>query len=74
MYRIRDPNLKLKMSALVAGMVGVMVASYGNAILGNFPTNILIFISMALLMNTDKLDTPLPATETLPAANKPGTK
>lgn len=61
MYRIRDPILKLKMSALLSGMVGVMVASYGNAILGNFPTNILIFISMALLMNTDKLDTPLPA-------------
>ena len=70
MYRIRDPNLKLKMSALVAGMVGVMVASYGNAILGNFPTNILIFISMALLMNTDKLDTPLPATEAVPSDNK----
>ena len=31
MYRIRDPILKMKMAALLSGMVGVMVASYGNA-------------------------------------------
>lgn len=59
MYRIRDPELKLLMSALAAGMFGVMVASYGNAILGQMPTNILIYISMAVLLNTDKLDSGL---------------
>ncbi len=56
MYRIREPELKLKLSALAAGMFGVMIASYGNAILGQMPTNVLIFISMAVLLNAPALD------------------
>lgn len=56
MFRIRDPQLKLLMAGLVSGMFGIIVASYGNAVLGQMPTNILIYISMALLLNTDVLD------------------
>jgi len=56
MFRIRDPILRMKMSALAAGMMGVMVASYGNAVLGTMPTSLLIYTSMALLLNTKKLD------------------
>ncbi len=56
MYKIRDPILKIKMSALVAGMTGVMVASYGNAVLGTVPTAVLIYISMALMLSTEKFD------------------
>ncbi|MGA3014556.1 MAG: O-antigen ligase family protein, partial [Bacteroidales bacterium] len=56
MFRIRDPILKLKMSALASGMMGVMVASYGNAVLGTMPTCLLIYTSMALLLNSEKLD------------------
>jgi O-Antigen ligase len=56
MFRIRSPQLKLQMSALTAGMAGVMVASYGNAVLGTMPTGTLIYISMAILMNSDYLD------------------
>jgi len=59
LYKIRDPILKNKMIALVAGLVGVMVASYGNAVLGTFPTSITIYISMALLLSSEKFDTPL---------------
>ena len=58
MYRIRNPELKLKLSALAAGMFGVMIASYGNAILGQMPTNVLIYISMAVLLNASALDRP----------------
>lgn len=58
MNRIRDPILKVRMSALLAGMVGVMVASYGNAVLGTMPTAVTIYVTMALLLNTEKLDTP----------------
>jgi hypothetical protein len=58
MFRIRDPILRIKMAALVAGFFGIMAASYGNAILGTPPTGILIYISMALLMNTEVLDKP----------------
>jgi hypothetical protein len=56
MFRIRDPVLKIKMTALAAGMAGVVVASYGNAVLGQMPTSILVYMSMAMLMNTKNLD------------------
>jgi hypothetical protein len=56
MFRIRDPILKLKMAALASGMMGVMVSSYGNAVLGTMPTSLLIYSSMALLLNSEKLD------------------
>ena len=57
MYLLRDPVLKLKMSALAAGMMGIMVASYGNAVLGTMPTSILVYTSMALLLNARQFDT-----------------
>jgi hypothetical protein len=56
MFRIRDPVLKLKMAALASGMFGVMIASYGNAVLGTMPTSLLIYASMALMLNTEKLE------------------
>lgn len=56
MYKIRDPILKIKMAALASGMFGVMVASYGNAVLGTMPTGMLIYTSMALMLNAETLD------------------
>jgi hypothetical protein len=56
MFRIRDPMLKLKFAALASGMSGIMIANYGNAVLGQMPTNMLIYISMALLMNSELFD------------------
>ncbi|MEI6274803.1 MAG: O-antigen ligase family protein [Prolixibacteraceae bacterium] len=56
MFKIRDPILKMKMAALTSGMFGVIVASYGNQVLGSLPTCILIYISMALMINSEKLD------------------
>jgi len=58
MFKIRDPLLKLKIMALISGMFGVMVASYGNAVLGGMPTGILIYVSMAIMLNTAILDIP----------------
>jgi len=56
MFRIRDPILKIKMAALASGMFGVMVASYGNAVLGTMPTGMLIYTSMAIMLNAETLD------------------
>ncbi len=64
MFRIRDPILKMKMAALTSGMFGIMVASYGNAVLGTMPTSILIYTSMAVMLNSEKLDTPLTGIDT----------
>ncbi|PKP45318.1 MAG: O-antigen ligase domain-containing protein [Bacteroidetes bacterium HGW-Bacteroidetes-11] len=56
MFRIRDPIVRMKMSALISGMFGIIVASYGNAVLGQMPTSILIYTSMALILNSRKFD------------------
>lgn len=56
MFKIKDPEIKLKLMALIAGMVGVMVASYGNAVLGGMPTGILVYISMAIMLNSSVLE------------------
>lgn len=56
MFKVKDEKLKLLLSALASGMFGVMVASYGNAVLGQMPTNVLIYMSMAILLNSDVLD------------------
>jgi cell division protein FtsW (lipid II flippase) len=61
MFRIRDPILQVKMAALASGMFGVMVASYGNAILGSMPTAMLIYTTMAIMIGAERLDSPEPA-------------
>lgn len=53
MFKIRDPITKLKMSALISGMAGVMVASYGNAVFGGMPTALLMYASMAIMSNPE---------------------
>lgn len=57
MFRIRDPIVKLKMAALTSGMFGIMVANYGNAVLAQMPTSMLIYTSMALMLNSEVFDT-----------------
>jgi len=59
MFEIRDPITKLKISALIAGMAGVMVASYGNAVFGQMPTALLMYASMAIMLNPETFDTPI---------------
>jgi hypothetical protein len=58
MFVIRDPITKVKMSALISGMAGVMLASYGNAILGGMPTALLIYASMAIMSNPEIFEDP----------------
>ncbi len=59
MFKIRDPIIKLRVGALISGMAGVMMASYGNAILGGMPTALLIYTSMAIMSNVEMFDSPL---------------
>jgi hypothetical protein len=56
MFRVRDPALRAQLSALVAGMFGIMVASYGNGVLGQMPTGIIMYSSMAFLFLAEELD------------------
>lgn len=56
MFKIRDDWIKAQMSALVCGMFGIMVASYGNGILGQMPTGLLMYSSMAFLFLSKQFD------------------
>lgn len=56
MFKIRDDWIRAQMSALVCGMFGIMVASYGNGILGQMPTGILMYSSMSYLFLAKKFD------------------
>jgi len=63
MFKIRDPIAKLKLSALIAGMAGIMAASYGNAVFGGMPTALLMYATMAIISNPETFDTPVEETE-----------
>ena len=67
MYRIRDPLVQIKMTGMLCGMFGVMVSSYGNAVLGTMPTGVLIYTIMALLLNSKQFDDPEPMLKGIPS-------
>ncbi|OYU95927.1 MAG: polymerase [Bacteroidetes bacterium B1(2017)] len=48
-YKLRDPGLKQKVIALTCGYFGIMMASYGNQILGQMPTGSVIYFSMVYM-------------------------
>ncbi len=56
MYKIRDGWLKGQIAALVCGMFGIMAASYGNGIFGQFPTCVLMYAGMVFMFIAPKLD------------------
>jgi hypothetical protein len=47
--RISDETHRLKLLALFCGFIGVLVASYGNQVLGQMPTGIIVAFSLAFL-------------------------
>jgi hypothetical protein len=56
MFHVRDPVLQGKLFALVAGIFGIMAASYGNGVFGQIPTGPLMYLSMGLLFTSKTLD------------------
>ncbi len=50
LFRIKNKELKGIMSALVAGLSGIIVAAYGNEVLQQFPTGPILYICMAFIM------------------------
>jgi ABC-type multidrug transport system fused ATPase/permease subunit len=56
MFKIRNDWLRFRMIALICGFFGIMVASYGNGVLGQMPTGIIIYMSMAFLFMAEKFD------------------
>jgi len=49
MFRISDPELRARMMAILSGIMGVLLANYGNALMGQFPTSIIVYYGMGFL-------------------------
>ncbi len=56
MFKIESPELKGVLSALMSGFTGIMGASYGNGVLGQMPTGILIYLSWSFIFIAQQLD------------------
>ena len=56
MFVIKDDWLKTQLTALTAGMLGIMLASYGNGILGQMPTGIIMYMSFAFMFMGPQFD------------------
>ncbi|KPM31194.1 Putative membrane protein [Croceitalea dokdonensis DOKDO 023] len=49
MFKLKDERVKGQIAALVCGMAGIMLASYGNGVFGQFPTGILMYVGMVFI-------------------------
>jgi hypothetical protein len=49
MVKIKNKENKILITALTCGFAGIMMASYGNGILGQMPTGILMYLSMVFM-------------------------
>lgn len=56
MFRIRDPELKARMMAIHGGIMGILLANYGNSVMGQFPTSINVYYGMAFLFIASHYD------------------
>ncbi|MCK9204092.1 MAG: O-antigen ligase family protein [Bacteroidales bacterium] len=56
MFVLKDPEFRGKIAALLCGIFGVIVASYGNAVLGQFPTGIMVYTSMAFVFMSPEME------------------
>lgn len=56
MFKIEDKELRGYITALTCGVIGIIATSYGNEVLGQFPTAFLVYISMAFMFKSRKLD------------------
>ena len=56
MHRIRDPELRGQMVAIISGIFGIMLSSYGNGVFGQMPTGLLMYSSMVFIFLSPKYD------------------
>lgn len=55
-WKVKDPRLRQKLLALFGGYVGIAAASYGNPILGQMPTGIILYMSWAYFFLAEDMD------------------
>jgi hypothetical protein len=57
-WRIKDPLLRQKLLALTSGFGGILFCSYGNEIMNQMPSSMLLYISWVFIFSGPNLDTP----------------
>lgn len=56
-WRTRDPALRNQLTALTAGCFGVLICSYGNEVLNQVPSMMMVYIGWALIWISPRWDT-----------------
>jgi O-antigen ligase len=56
-WRIRDPKLRQQLLALTAGYSGILMSSYGNEIMNQVPSAMIVYISWVFIFLGPELDT-----------------
>ncbi len=54
--RLKHPRIRSVMTGLLCGYVGILCGNYGNMVFGQYPTNLIMYLSMAFFMIADRLD------------------
>jgi O-antigen ligase len=57
-WNIRDPLLRQKLLALTAGFGGILVSSYGNEVMNQMPSAMIVYVSWVFVFLGPTLDTP----------------
>jgi len=55
-WNIKDPLLKVKMIALTSGFAGILVCSYGNEVINNMPSAVVVSLSILFVLTTNQLE------------------
>lgn len=55
-WKIKDQELKFKLIALCSGVAGIFIASYGNEIINDMPTSMIVSVSLAFIYLGPRLD------------------
>lgn len=56
LFKVTNTMIRGYMAALLSGVFGILVASYANEIFGQFPTSMLCYMSIGILMMCRKYD------------------
>ena len=55
-WNLRDPRLRQQLLALTAGFGGILLGSYGNEVMNQVPSSMIIYISWAFIFQGPALD------------------
>jgi O-antigen ligase len=55
-WNIKDSLLKVKMIALTSGFAGILVCSYGNEVINNMPSLVVISLSLVFVFIANRMD------------------